>query len=91
MRFADTGYGIPEHELPYIFDRFRRVEEHMEKATGSGLGLAITKALIKEHQGDITVMSTVGEGSTFTVQLPLRLEMANAKQKPTTSLIQQRV
>ncbi len=91
MRFADTGYGIPEHELPYIFDRFRRVEEHMEKATGSGLGLAITKALIKEHQGNIAVTSTVGQGSIFTVQLPLRLELATAKQKPATSLIQQRV
>jgi len=71
MHFADTGYGIPEHELPYIFDRFRRVEEHMEKATGSGLGLAITKALIEEHQGTISVISTVGQGSTFTVELPL--------------------
>ena len=71
MHFTDTGYGIPEHELPYIFDRFRRVEEHMEKATGSGLGLAITKALIKEHQGTISVISTVGQGSTFTVELPL--------------------
>lgn len=71
IHFTDTGYGIPEHELPYIFERFRRVEEHMEKATGSGLGLAITKALIKEHQGTISVVSTVGQGSTFTVELPL--------------------
>ncbi len=71
IQFTDTGYGIPEYELPYIFDRFRRVEEHMEKATGSGLGLAITKALIKEHQGTISVISTVGQGSTFTVELPL--------------------
>ncbi|MCB0186622.1 MAG: HAMP domain-containing histidine kinase, partial [Caldilineaceae bacterium] len=39
ITFADTGYGIPEHELPYIFERFRRVEDHVEKATGSGLGL----------------------------------------------------
>ncbi|MEZ4674093.1 MAG: HAMP domain-containing sensor histidine kinase [Caldilineaceae bacterium] len=71
MDFIDTGYGIPEHELPYIFDRFRRVEEHMEKATGSGLGLAITKALVEEHQGEISVTSVVGKGSTFTVHLPL--------------------
>ncbi|MCB0189463.1 MAG: HAMP domain-containing histidine kinase, partial [Caldilineaceae bacterium] len=81
LRVTDTGYGIPEHELPYIFDRFRRVEEHMEKATGSGLGLAITKALIEEHQGKVSVTSTVGQGSTFTVELPLGLESAPTKPK----------
>jgi signal transduction histidine kinase len=69
--FVDTGYGIPEHELPYIFERFRRVEEHMEKATGSGLGLAITKALVEEHHGEVMVESTIGKGSTFTIRLPL--------------------
>lgn len=68
---ADNGYGIPEYELPYIFERFRRVEEHMEKATGSGLGLAITKALVEEHDGEVTVESTSGQGSIFTVRLPL--------------------
>lgn len=68
---ADTGYGIPEHELPYIFERFRRVEAHVEKATGSGLGLAITKALVEEHHGDVAVESAIGKGSTFTVRLPL--------------------
>lgn len=71
MYFVDTGYGIPEHELPYIFERFRRVEEHMEKATGSGLGLAITKALVEEHDGEVTVESVSGKGSVFTVRLPL--------------------
>ncbi|MCB0063095.1 MAG: HAMP domain-containing histidine kinase [Caldilineaceae bacterium] len=71
ISIADTGYGIPEHELPYIFERFRRVEEHVEKATGSGLGLAITKALVEEHHGEVTVESTIGKGSTFTVRLPL--------------------
>ncbi|MCB0104721.1 MAG: HAMP domain-containing histidine kinase [Caldilineaceae bacterium] len=76
ITFADTGYGIPEHELPYIFERFRRVEDHVEKATGSGLGLAITKALIEEHQGQIAVTSTVGEGSTFVVTLPQNVEKA---------------
>ncbi len=69
--FIDTGYGIPEHELPYIFDRFRRVEEHAEKATGSGLGLTITKALVEEHKGEVEVESTIGKGSTFTIRLPL--------------------
>jgi len=80
MIFEDTGYGIPEHEVPYIFDRFQRVEEHMEKATGSGLGLAITKALIEEHQGEISVTSTVGIGSKFTVTLPQNLDQVGTDQ-----------
>lgn len=71
IHFADTGYGIPDQELPHIFERFRRVEVHADKATGSGLGLAITKALVEQHNGDISVSSTIGEGSTFTIRLPL--------------------
>lgn len=43
IHFTDTGYGVPAEELPYIFERFRRIEQHKEKATGTGLGLAITK------------------------------------------------
>lgn len=85
MIFDDTGYGIPEHEVPYIFERFRRVEEHMEKATGSGLGLAITKALIEEHQGEISVVSTVGIGSKFTVTLPQNLDQAAINQGTTSA------
>ena len=68
---ADTGYGIPESELPFIFDRFRRVKKHKDKASGTGLGLAITKALIESHDGEISVKSVEEEGTTFTVKLPL--------------------
>lgn len=71
LHCTDTGYGIPQEELPYIFDRFRRVAQHKDKATGTGLGLAITKALVEEHGGEITVVSQVGKGSTFTVHLPV--------------------
>ena len=71
LHCSDTGYGIPQEELPYIFDRFRRVSQHQDKATGTGLGLAITKALVEEHGGEITVVSQVGKGSTFTVRLPI--------------------
>jgi signal transduction histidine kinase len=70
ISFTDTGYGIPTEDLPYIFDRFRRVEQQKEKATGTGLGLAITKALVEEHGGEIMVDSSVGKGSTFIVALP---------------------
>lgn len=66
----DTGYGIPEDELPYIFDRYRRVSKHQNKAAGTGLGLAITKALVEAHDGHISVESQEGSGSTFTISLP---------------------
>ena len=71
LQVKDSGYGIPSAELPYIFDRYRRVEQLKDKATGTGLGLAITKALVESHAGEITVMSTEGKGSIFTVKLPL--------------------
>lgn len=71
IHIRDNGYGIPEAELPYIFDRFRRVEAHSGKAAGTGLGLAITKALVEAHDGTIAVTSQEGVGSTFTVSLPV--------------------
>ncbi len=67
----DTGYGIPEDELPHIFDRFRRVESHQQRAVGTGLGLAIVKSLVEAHDGEILVTSEVNVGSTFTLKLPL--------------------
>lgn len=80
LSFTDKGYGIPTEDIPYIFDRFRRVEQHKEKATGTGLGLAITKALVEEHGGAITVDSVVGKGSTFTVVLPIGMRQAELQQ-----------
>lgn len=71
LEVADTGYGIPEEDLPFIFERFRRVSKHKDKASGTGLGLAITKALVEAHDGHIGVTSKEGEGTTFTVTLPL--------------------
>lgn len=67
----DTGYGIPKEELPHIFDRYRRVDKHKDKANGTGLGLAIVKSLVAAHGGQISVSSEEGVGSTFTVKLPL--------------------
>ena len=71
VEVKDTGYGIPEDELPFIFDRFRRVERYQNIAVGTGLGLTIVKSLIEAHGGDISVTSEVDAGSTFTVRLPL--------------------
>lgn len=68
---SDTGPGIPEEDLPYLFDRFWRGDRARNQATGgSGLGLNIAQSLIDAHGGRIWVTSTKGQGSTFTFTLP---------------------
>ncbi|MFA5933189.1 MAG: ATP-binding protein [Microgenomates group bacterium] len=66
----DEGLGIPEEEIPHIFDRFYRGSK-TDKVFGSGLGLAIVKSIITLHQGEIRVKSSKGYGTTFVVVLPL--------------------
>jgi signal transduction histidine kinase len=71
MRITDTGRGIPEEDLPHIFDRFYRVEKyHPEAPEGTGLGLAIARQILKLHGSTITVESTAGRGTSFTFHLP---------------------
>lgn len=71
VQVQDSGYGIPAHELPFVFDRFHRVASHKKLAAGTGLGLAITKALVEAHQGRIEAVSEEGQGSLFSVRLPI--------------------
>lgn len=69
----DTGIGIDQEHLPYIFDRFYRVESELTSSVGgSGLGLFIVNALVRAHGGTITVRSELGKGTTITVALPVR-------------------
>ncbi len=69
---ADTGMGIPEEELPHVFERFFRGEgPRSMQVSGTGLGLAISKEIIELHGGRITVESLVGVGSIFIAWLPL--------------------
>jgi len=64
--------GIPEDELPHVFDRFfRGVEARSMQLTGTGMGLAIAEEIVELHGGRVTVQSQVDVGSTFTVWLPL--------------------
>lgn len=72
LQVADTGYGIPADELPHIFEPYRRVRRHKDKASGTGLGLAITRVLVEAHEGEIEVASEEDQGSTFKVRLPMR-------------------
>jgi len=70
---TDTGLGIPEEDLPHIFERFYRGEKSRTHSatSGFGLGLSITYWIVQNHGGTITVESKVGQGSTFCVWLPL--------------------
>ena len=75
IKVKDTGIGIPEEQLPHIFDRFYQSDNsHTRKAEGTGIGLALTKELVKLMEGEITVKSPPSgnnKGSEFTVALPL--------------------
>ena len=72
VKVSDSGIGIPEEFQEHIFERFYRVDKARSRETGgTGLGLAITKSVILMHQGNIKVESGRGEGTAFTVRIPL--------------------
>ncbi|MDE6420453.1 MAG: two-component sensor histidine kinase [Lachnospiraceae bacterium] len=72
VEVSDSGIGIPEESMDHIYERFYRVDKsHSREIGGTGLGLAITRSAVLMHRGTIKAVSTVGEGTTFTVKIPL--------------------
>lgn len=73
IKVSDTGPGMPQEALNKIFDRFYRVDKgRSRKMGGSGLGLSIVKTIVDRHNGEISVESELGVGTTFTVKLPIK-------------------
>ena len=73
IEVEDHGIGIAKKHLPRLFERFYRVDKaRSRKLGGTGLGLAIVKHIAQAHGGSVTVESTLGQGSTFTIRLPDR-------------------
>ena len=72
IEVADSGIGIPQEAQEHIFERFYRVDKsHSREIGGTGLGLAIARNAVVLHRGAVKVYSQVGEGTTFTVRIPL--------------------
>lgn len=75
VRVVDTGIGIPADAIEHLFDRFYRVDPSRSRSVGgNGLGLAICKSIVDSHGGTLTVASEMGRGSSFEMQLPVRVE-----------------
>jgi PAS domain S-box-containing protein len=77
---ADRGIGIPQADLPHIFERFHRARNVGRETMGTGIGLAGARQIVEQHGGTIEVRSEEGRGSTFTVHLPLSPEKAGVSE-----------
>jgi signal transduction histidine kinase len=71
LQVIDNGPGIPPADQPYIFDKFYRASNISSDVPGTGLGLAMVKSIVENHLGRVWVTSKLGEGTTFTIVLPI--------------------
>ncbi|TQJ31837.1 cell wall metabolism sensor histidine kinase WalK [Microbacterium sp. SLBN-146] len=75
ISITDTGMGIPEDDIPHVFDRFYRATNAQDQAVqGTGLGLAIVREIVQAHHGDLSISSVLGEGTSLRIALPSRDE-----------------
>lgn len=88
LSVADTGCGIPADKLPEIFNRFYMVDDHQ---TGSGIGLSLVKRLVELHHGSVKVESKIGEGSVFTVVIPVEKSSYTDEETATETHTEQEV
>lgn len=92
LKIKDTGVGIPENELPLIFERFHRVQQTQGRThEGTGIGLSLIKELVHIHQGIIMVESQLGQGSCFIVKIPLGKEHLSSQQLSQLEYVQEDV
>ncbi|WP_339324293.1 ATP-binding protein [Paenibacillus sp. FSL W8-0194] len=78
IKIEDEGAGIPSEDLPYVFERFYKADKARVRGTsnGTGLGLAIVKSIVDAHDGTIRVSSQIGEGTVFSIRLPVENDKA---------------
>jgi two-component system sensor histidine kinase ResE len=75
IQVRDTGAGIPEDQLPHVFEKFYQADnQRAASAKGTGLGLAIAKEIVEAHKGTITIESDVGTGTVFSLTLPVSVQ-----------------
>lgn len=77
----DTGIGISEEDLPYVFNRFYRADKARNRQSGSGLGLAIAKKIADAHNADIIISSSIGKGTVVNIKIPLFVEVTVAEEE----------
>ncbi len=83
LSVRDHGIGIPATDLPWIFERFQRGGNAVGKIYGTGLGLTSVRHIVESHGGTVSAASVEGQGSTFTVRLPLVFEGSGVTPKAT--------
>ncbi len=87
IKIKDRGVGIEKHDIDNIFNRFYQAKSSINRAGGSGIGLAFSKEVIDRHNGTLSVISKIDEGSTFTIQLPVINDKAPPfESEPSSSL-----
>lgn len=78
LSIVDKGLGIAEAQLPYIFDKFYRVDRRDKRIPGLGLGLSVVKGIVEAHKGEIRIQSQLGQGTSVHIQIPLGQDINDA-------------